>query len=110
MHLQIVVLASYYLLLLLLSFYGLHRLHLIILRRNNAEPAPPGFDPSITWPSLAVQLPIYNEPHVVERLLDAAAALRYPGPLEIQILDDSNDQTSAIIASSIARWSERGVT
>lgn len=53
-------------------------------------------------PNVVVQLPVYNEPFVVERLLDAVAALQYPREkLEIQVLDDSTDETTAIIAEKI---------
>lgn len=55
-----------------------------------------------SWPGLTVQLPVYNEPHVVERLLDAAARLEYPGHLEIQLLDDSTDETTELAAGRIA--------
>ncbi len=50
------------------------------------------------WPKVTVQLPIYNELYVVERLIDAVAKLNYPFELlQIQILDDSTDQTSELI-------------
>ncbi|HVE65281.1 MAG TPA: glycosyltransferase, partial [Thermoanaerobaculia bacterium] len=62
------------------------------------------------WPSVTVQLPLYNEPAVAERLLDAAGALDYPaGRLEIQVLDDSTDATSAIVARTAERLVARGV-
>jgi cellulose synthase/poly-beta-1,6-N-acetylglucosamine synthase-like glycosyltransferase len=51
-----------------------------------------------TWPSVTVQLPIYNEKYVINRLLDAIVALEYPkDKLEIQVLDDSTDETSDIL-------------
>ena len=53
-------------------------------------------------PLVTIQLPVYNELHVVERLLDAVAAIDYPiGKMEIQVLDDSTDETSRIIAQKI---------
>ena len=62
------------------------------------------------WPRVAVQLPIFNEQHVVERLIDAAAALDYPaGRLEIQILDDSTDATAALAEARAAWHRARGV-
>ena len=58
---------------------------------------------SFKWPMVTVQLPVYNEKYVVARLLDAVTQLDYPvNLLEIQILDDSNDETSNIIAQFIA--------
>ncbi len=62
-----------------------------------------------TWPRVLIQLPIYNEPHVIERLLDAVSLIRYPSPiLEIQILDDSTDGTSELIRSHLERRGETG--
>ncbi|NDJ59971.1 MAG: glycosyltransferase, partial [Chloroflexi bacterium] len=55
------------------------------------------------WPRVAVQLPIYNERYVVTRLLNAVAALNYPRDrLVVQVLDDSTDETTAIVATQIA--------
>jgi cellulose synthase/poly-beta-1,6-N-acetylglucosamine synthase-like glycosyltransferase len=62
------------------------------------------------WPHVTVQLPLYNEQYVAARLLDAVAALDYPADkLHIQILDDSNDATSRIIAAKVAQYKARGV-
>lgn len=56
-----------------------------------------------------MQLPLYNEPNVAARLIDAVAALAYPGRLDIQVLDDSTDETPSIVAQRAAYWSARGV-
>ena len=69
-------------------------------------PAPP---PGTSWPSLTIQLPLFNEPNVVERLIEAAANVEYPGRLDIQVLDDSTDETPAIAARVIERLARRGV-
>ncbi len=54
-------------------------------------------------PFVTIQLPIYNEQYVVERLIDAVAAIEYPrDKFEIQILDDSTDNTTEIVANKIA--------
>jgi cellulose synthase/poly-beta-1,6-N-acetylglucosamine synthase-like glycosyltransferase len=58
---------------------------------------------------VVVQLPLYNEPHVAERLIDAAVALQYPGILSIQVLDDSTDDTTRIVATCVAAAQQRGV-
>jgi len=59
---------------------------------------------------VTIQLPIYDERYVVERLLDAAAAVDYPRErLEIQVLDDSSDETTAIAARKIAEIRGRGI-
>ena len=94
---------------LLLPFAG-HRLLLLALSRRRAPetgavpdaPAPP--------PRVTVQLPIYNEKHVAERLIDAACRLSHPRThLEIQILDDSTDETTLLAERCAAKWRRRGV-
>src|SRR5262249_55629339 len=62
-----------------------------------------------TLPWVTVQLPIYNESRVVGRLIDAAAALKYPaGRLEIQVLDDSTDETRDQAAAAVAHHRSLG--
>ncbi|MCC6614850.1 MAG: glycosyltransferase family 2 protein [Anaerolineae bacterium] len=62
------------------------------------------------WPRVAVQLPIFNERYVVERLLDAVSSLDYPpDKLSIQVLDDSTDTTVEVVARKVAELRERGV-
>jgi cellulose synthase/poly-beta-1,6-N-acetylglucosamine synthase-like glycosyltransferase len=76
---------------------------------RRARPLPPPPAPT-TWPLVAVQLPLYNEQNVVERLLDAAAALDYPADrLLIQVLDDSTDETVALAAARVAHYQAQGV-
>ncbi|TRX55622.1 glycosyltransferase [Fulvivirga sp. M361] len=61
-------------------------------------------------PVVTVQLPIYNEKYVVERLIDAVCTFDYPDTLlEIQVLDDSTDETVQIIQRKVAEWQARGV-
>jgi cellulose synthase/poly-beta-1,6-N-acetylglucosamine synthase-like glycosyltransferase len=93
----------------LLSVYALGSgLHLIAyLRHRNAKIPTPPID---EFPRVGVQLPIYNEMYVVERLLDAVAKLDYPRDrLVVQVLDDSTDQTSAVLAARVAALRERGL-
>ena len=62
------------------------------------------------YPFVTVQLPLYNERYVAARLIDTVAALDYPaGKLEIQVLDDSTDETASIIALKVAEWKAMGV-
>jgi cellulose synthase/poly-beta-1,6-N-acetylglucosamine synthase-like glycosyltransferase len=68
--------------------------------KSNTSPKNPEL-----WPKVTVQLPIYNELYVVERLIEAVAKLNYPkGLLQIQILDDSTDQTSELIRRKLAEY------
>ena len=61
------------------------------------------------FPVVTMQLPVYNEFYVVERLIDAACRIDYPKDrLEIQILDDSTDETVEVIDAIIARYQDEG--
>ena len=61
------------------------------------------------WPLVTVQLPIYNELYVIERLIDAVCAFDYPKDrLEIRILDDSTDETVDIVAKKVAEYRAKG--
>jgi cellulose synthase/poly-beta-1,6-N-acetylglucosamine synthase-like glycosyltransferase len=76
---------------------------------RNAAPVRPPL-PS-TLPHVTVQLPVYNEEAVVERLLRAVGQLDWPADrLQIQLLDDSTDRTPAIAAPVIAELQQRGLT
>ncbi|MBW2253383.1 MAG: glycosyltransferase [Deltaproteobacteria bacterium] len=92
MALQAVVLIAYFASLLPLAVLGLHRLALVWLRtRPDPDAEPEVLD---TWPMVTVQVPLYNERYVAERIIGAVAALDYPRDrLEIQVLDDSTDDT-----------------
>jgi cellulose synthase/poly-beta-1,6-N-acetylglucosamine synthase-like glycosyltransferase len=62
------------------------------------------------FPKVTVQLPVYNERYVIDRLIDAAAALDYPHDcLQIQVLDDSDDATTTLALRAAQRWQQRGV-
>jgi cellulose synthase/poly-beta-1,6-N-acetylglucosamine synthase-like glycosyltransferase len=61
------------------------------------------------YPLVTVQLPVYNEMYVVGRLIDASCSMVYPkDKLEIQVLDDSSDQTVEVAASYVARYQKQG--
>jgi cellulose synthase/poly-beta-1,6-N-acetylglucosamine synthase-like glycosyltransferase len=103
---QLATLVAYYVVLFLLAVYGVHRAFMVRLyyRHRRDVPRPPEslLDP---LPVVTVQLPIYNEVYVVERLVDAVAALDYPKELlEIQIPDDSTDETRQVAAAVAARY------
>ncbi len=94
----------------LLAVYGFNSLMLTLFYRRvqgrRIEP-PPLPDPP---PRVCVQLPIYNERHVAARLIKAVAALDYPHDrLQIQVLDDSTDETQRIVQRAVARYRRRGL-
>jgi len=81
----------------LLSFYGMHRMMLLILflRSRGKKTEPPGHFAEL--PVVTVQLPMFNERYVARRLIDAVTKIDYPRDrLEIQVLDDSTDDTQSI--------------
>lgn len=96
-----------------LLLYGLNAYLLLGVhwwnRRRIEEATPPAPPPE--WPCVTVQCPVYNERYVVRRLLEAVSALDYPTDrLEIQVLDDSTDDTTAIVAETARRLRERGLS
>jgi len=96
-----------------ICLYGFHRLWLICClyspqKSEKAIPAP--YAPPEDFPFVTVQLPLYNECFVVERLLDAAARLDWPrNRLEIQVLDDSNDDTCRLVDAKVKWWRRKGI-
>lgn len=96
----------------LLGAYGLHRLWLLGRFRWESEEEGPGprAEPD-ALPDVTVQLPVYNERTVAARLIRAAGALDYPRDrFEIQVLDDSTDETRAIVDAEVAQLVAQGVT
>jgi cellulose synthase/poly-beta-1,6-N-acetylglucosamine synthase-like glycosyltransferase len=105
--------AIHFIALLALCLYGLHRLWLIYAlccAKGDRHPVPAPFALPGTFPLVTVQLPLYNERFVAERLLDAAARLHWPARrLEIQVLDDSDDDTCQLVDERVAFWQQQGV-
>ncbi|HEY2901758.1 MAG TPA: cellulose synthase family protein [Polyangia bacterium] len=97
------VVATYLVTLVLLALYGFHRSALVFLyyRHRDKHPKPPGTFADL--PAVTVQLPLFNEMYVVERLLDSVTAIRYPRDrFHVQVLDDSTDETQEICRRKIA--------
>ncbi|MCA9620729.1 MAG: glycosyltransferase, partial [Myxococcales bacterium] len=118
---SILICALYFVVLFILSSYGLHRLHLVLLcRRNRArieavtevhDERGVAFTPMSDdeLPVVTIQLPLFNESTVVERLLEAVAEMDYPKDrLQIQVLDDSTDETRSIAARKVDELCARG--
>jgi len=106
-----IVMGTYFGILLLLSIYGFYRFRLVylFLRYRRCRPHPKGYFAEAELPSVTVQLPIYNEMYVVERLLRAVTQLNYPRDrLEIQVLDDSTDETSEICRRLVEHYRAEG--
>jgi cellulose synthase/poly-beta-1,6-N-acetylglucosamine synthase-like glycosyltransferase len=93
----------------LLFIYGINFFYLTYVswRDRNIQSSLPKIE---TWPHVTIQLPIYNEFYVVRRLVEAAAQMEYPQDrLEIQVLDDSTDETKLIAKQCVELYSARGV-
>jgi len=107
---DLAILTSYYLVLLALAVYGFHRMMMVYLYYRNRGRGPVASGSLDPLPVVTVQLPIFNERYVVERLITAVAALEYPRELlEIQVLDDSTDETAGIAQEIVDRERLRGV-
>ncbi len=101
--------ASYILVLLGLSGYGMHRLGIVYLYLKHSRKKPEPLRRFEELPLVTIQLPVFNELHVVDRLLDSVAELDYPqDKLQIQVLDDSTDETTAICQAGVDRLTARG--
>jgi cellulose synthase/poly-beta-1,6-N-acetylglucosamine synthase-like glycosyltransferase len=103
------VLVSYFFVLSILGIYGWHRYYLIYEYRRNRDRVPGPPPPFGKLPIVTVQLPIFNEMYVVDRLVDTVCELDYPRDLlEIQVLDDSTDETREIAELAVRRQAARG--
>ncbi len=101
---------AYFGILGLLSAYGFYRYRLIylFLRYRKHPPQPKGKFDEAHLPRVTVQLPLFNEMYVAERLIDAVVKLEYPRALlEIQVLDDSTDETRDIAARTVQKYREQ---
>ncbi|MEZ4465760.1 MAG: glycosyltransferase family 2 protein [bacterium] len=79
-------------------------------RHRKDQPRLPELPPDYEWPRVTIQLPVFNERYVVRRLIDAVCRIRYPQHLlEIQVLDDSTDDTVEISRAAVEEWKARGV-
>jgi glycosyltransferase involved in cell wall biosynthesis len=106
----ILLIALYLAVLLLLCGYGLHRARLAWLCLRCQPPHRAKQLPAEQLPTVTVQLPIYNEATVVQRLLDAVSRLEYPrDKLEIQVLDDSDDETRVLAEAAVDRLRDGGL-
>jgi len=106
-----IVLLSYFSILFLLAVYGAYRIKQVIdfWRYRNFIPEPAGRFAEEDLPVITVQLPLFNELYVVDRLLKAVTAFDYPREkMEIQVLDDSTDETVKVAKAVVAKYAEQG--
>jgi len=107
---DLMMMVPYFIVLIILAVYGMHRYWLVYdyykYRKN--VPGPP---PAVTeWPGVTVQLPIFNERYVIERLVEAVSRFDYPHELlDVQVLDDSTDETCQVARACVERHAAQGL-
>jgi cellulose synthase/poly-beta-1,6-N-acetylglucosamine synthase-like glycosyltransferase len=107
---DLAMLLPYFAVMILLSVYGVHRYTMVYMyykNKKNYQPNPAKLFDEL--PRVTIQLPIFNEQFVIDRLIEAVCAMDYPREkLEIQVLDDSTDETQAVAAGIVARYAALG--
>jgi len=104
------IMLPYFAVLVVLAAYGSHRYWLVynFFKHRHVEPGPP--PEVIEWPKVTIQLPIFNERYVVDRLMESVSRMDYPRALlEIQVLDDSTDETVDAARACVARYQALGL-
>src|SRR6187549_596966 len=107
---ETLILATYFFVLVILAVYGWHRYYLVYLYMKNKGRIPVPAGKLEAWPAVTIQLPIYNEMYVADRLIDAVCQIDYPRQLlEIQVLDDSTDETTIVAERAVRRNAAQGI-
>ena len=114
MILETIIIIIYSTALILIFMYALAQLNLLFnyLSAQKKQDNSPKFDLSNPneIPFVTIQLPVYNELYVMERLLDNISKIDYPkDKLEIQVLDDSTDETTMIVEQKVNEWTSQGI-
>jgi cellulose synthase/poly-beta-1,6-N-acetylglucosamine synthase-like glycosyltransferase len=106
------MLVPYFIVMVILAFYGIHRYQLVWLYYKNKKNAAKWNKPESRFaedelPFVTIQLPIFNEQFVIDRLIDACCRLDYPRDrFEIQVLDDSTDETTTVAEQIVRRYAD----
>jgi len=107
---ETLILGTYFFILVILAVYGWHRYYLVYLYMKNKDVRPVPARPMEKLPIVTIQLPIYNEMYVADRLIDAVCDMDYPHELlEIQVLDDSTDETTSVAERAVRRNAAKGI-
>ena len=106
---ETLILASYFFVLIILAFYGWHRYYLVYMYMRNRDKQPKAGPQLSPLPVVTIQLPLYNEMYVADRLIESVCGLDYPRELlELQVLDDSTDETCGIAEAAVRRFASQG--
>jgi cellulose synthase/poly-beta-1,6-N-acetylglucosamine synthase-like glycosyltransferase len=107
---ETLTLATYFFVLIILAIYGWHRYYLVYLYMRYRDKEPRAGAPLDPLPVVTIQLPLYNELYVADRLIEAVCKIEYPRDLlEVQVLDDSTDETRSVAEMSVRRLAAQGV-
>ena len=107
---ETLTLAAYFFVLIVLAIYGWHRYYLVYLYMKHRDKEPRQGPPLHPLPVVTIQLPLYNEMYVADRLIASVCAIDYPRELlEIQVLDDSVDETRGIAELAVRRFAAEGI-
>jgi cellulose synthase/poly-beta-1,6-N-acetylglucosamine synthase-like glycosyltransferase len=107
---DLAMMIPYFIVLLVLATYGMHR-YVLLYEYFSYRKNVPGPQPAVTnWPRVTIQLPIFNERYVIERLVEAVSQFDYPRELlDIQVLDDSTDETQDVARACVERHAVAGL-
>ena len=107
---ETLTLAAYFFVLIILAVYGWHRYYLVYVYMRNRDRQPRAGAQLSPLPPVTIQLPLYNEMYVADRLIESVSRIDYPRDLlEIQVLDDSTDETRKIAEQAVRRLAADGV-
>jgi cellulose synthase/poly-beta-1,6-N-acetylglucosamine synthase-like glycosyltransferase len=107
---DLAMMIPYFIVLFVLALYGLHRYWLVYHFYRYAKNVPPPQPPVEDWPRVTIQLPIFNERYVIERLVEAVSRFDYPAELlDVQVLDDSTDETVDVARNCVERYAAQGM-
>ena len=105
------ILILYFTILTVLAIYGVYRIKQVFefWRYRSLPPVPAGHFKDEELPRITVQLPLFNEMYVVNRLVKAVTEIDYPRDrIEIQVLDDSTDETTSIARATVEQYAREG--
>ena len=106
-----IILGFYFAILGILAIYGAYRIKQVVQfwRYRKLKPEPKGIYAENELPAITIQLPLFNEMYVIERLLKAVSEMDYPREkMEIQVLDDSTDETVKVASEAVAHYRALG--
>jgi cellulose synthase/poly-beta-1,6-N-acetylglucosamine synthase-like glycosyltransferase len=107
---DLAMMIPYFVVLVILALYGIHRYWLVYDYYKYKKNVPPKPREVTEWPRVTIQLPIFNERYVIERLVETVAQFDYPRELlDVQVLDDSTDDTQQVARACVERHAAEGV-